>query len=155
MAETSVEVLRGTLDLLILKAVSWGPTHGYAVARWIEGATNDVLQIEEGSLYPALHRLETRELDRGRVGDVGEQPPREVLHPHTQGPRSAPPRDRDVDALRARRLRRARSATTADMTRTPAWRRYLRFWRPTSPPTSTKSCASIPRCASRNTSRAA
>jgi len=56
----SVEVLRGTLDLLILKAVSWGPTHGYGVARWIEQATSDVLQIEEGSLYPALHRLETR-----------------------------------------------------------------------------------------------
>jgi PadR family transcriptional regulator, regulatory protein PadR len=56
----NVEVLRGTLDLLILKAVSWGPTHGYGVARWIEHATDDVLQIEEGSLYPALHRLETR-----------------------------------------------------------------------------------------------
>ena len=61
MAETSVDVLRGTLDLLILKAVSWGPTHGYAVARWIEAATNDVLRVEEGSLYPALHRLENRE----------------------------------------------------------------------------------------------
>src|SRR5207245_1004946 len=55
-----IEVLRGTLDLLILKAVSWGSTHGYAVARWIEQATDDVLRIEEGSLYPALHRLETR-----------------------------------------------------------------------------------------------
>ena len=60
MAGPTIEVLRGTLDLLILKAVSWGPTHGYAVARWIEQATNDVLRIEEGSLYPALHRLETR-----------------------------------------------------------------------------------------------
>lgn len=60
MPEPSVEVLRGTLDLLILKAVSWGPAHGYAVARWIEQATDDVLRIEEGSLYPALHRLETR-----------------------------------------------------------------------------------------------
>ena len=60
MAKPSVEVLRGTLDLLILKAVSWGPTHGYAVARWIEQATDDVLRIEEGSLYPALHRLEIR-----------------------------------------------------------------------------------------------
>lgn len=58
--EPNVEVLRGTLDLLILKAVSWGPTHGYGVARWIETATSDVLRIEEGSLYPALHRLETR-----------------------------------------------------------------------------------------------
>jgi PadR family transcriptional regulator, regulatory protein PadR len=60
MADTNVEVLRGTLDLLILKGVSWRPTHGYAVARWIERATGDVLQIEEGSLYPALHRLEAR-----------------------------------------------------------------------------------------------
>jgi len=60
MPGPSVEVLRGTLDLLILKAVSWGPTHGFGAARWIEQATNDVLQIEEGSLYPALHRLETR-----------------------------------------------------------------------------------------------
>ena len=60
MPVPSVEVLRGTLDLLILRAVSWGPTHGYAVARWIEQATDDVLRIEEGSLYPALHRLETR-----------------------------------------------------------------------------------------------
>ena len=60
MADANVEVLRGTLDLLILKAVSWRPTHGYAVARWIEQATGDVLQIEEGSLYPALHRLEAR-----------------------------------------------------------------------------------------------
>jgi transcriptional regulator len=61
MADTTVEVLRGTLDLLILQAVSWGPVHGYAVARWIEDATNDVLRIEEGTLYPALHRLETKE----------------------------------------------------------------------------------------------
>jgi transcriptional regulator len=58
--DPSVEILRGTLDLLILKAVNWGPTHGYGVARWIEQATRDVLQVEEGSLYPALHRLEAR-----------------------------------------------------------------------------------------------
>jgi transcriptional regulator len=60
MPDSSVEVLRGTLDLLILKAVSWGPSHGFAIARWIEQATNDVLRIEEGSLYPALHRLNAR-----------------------------------------------------------------------------------------------
>lgn len=60
MPADNIEVLRGTLDLLILKALSWGPTHGYGVARWIEQATHDVLQIEEGSLYPALHRLQTR-----------------------------------------------------------------------------------------------
>jgi PadR family transcriptional regulator len=60
VTEPATEVLRGTLDLLVLKAVSWGPAHGYGVARWIEQATGDVLQIEEGSLYPALHRLTTR-----------------------------------------------------------------------------------------------
>jgi PadR family transcriptional regulator PadR len=61
MPRPSVEVLRGTLDLLILKALSWGPAHGYSVARWIEQTTDDALQIEEGTLYPALHRLETRD----------------------------------------------------------------------------------------------
>jgi PadR family transcriptional regulator PadR len=54
------EILRGTLDLLILKSLSWGPAHGYAVARWIQHATNDALAIGEGTLYPALHRLEER-----------------------------------------------------------------------------------------------
>ena len=54
------DILRGTLDLLILKALSWGPAHGYAVARWIEQATDDALAVGEGSLYPALHRLEER-----------------------------------------------------------------------------------------------
>jgi PadR family transcriptional regulator len=63
-----LDVLRGTLDLLILKALSWGPTHGYGVARWIERATDATLVIEEGSLYPALHRLETRGLVAARWG---------------------------------------------------------------------------------------
>lgn len=60
MPDASVDILRGTLDLLILKALSWEPTHGYGVARWIEQATDDALSVEEGSLYPALHRLEAR-----------------------------------------------------------------------------------------------
>ena len=54
------DILRGTFDLLILKALSWGAAHGYAVARWIEGATGDALEVGEGTLYPALHRLEER-----------------------------------------------------------------------------------------------
>lgn len=57
---SSLDLLQGTLDLLILKALSWGPAHGYAVARWIEQLTGNNLQIGEGSLYPALHRLEAR-----------------------------------------------------------------------------------------------
>jgi PadR family transcriptional regulator len=55
-----VDLLQGTLDVLVLKTLSWGPMHGYAVARWLQQVTDDVLQIEEGSLYPALHRLERR-----------------------------------------------------------------------------------------------
>ena len=60
MPRQSVDLLQGTLDLLILKTLSWGSTHGYGIARWIQDTTGDVLQIEEGSLYPALHRLEKR-----------------------------------------------------------------------------------------------
>jgi PadR family transcriptional regulator, regulatory protein PadR len=56
----TIDVLRGTLDLLILKALSYGPAHGYAVAEWIERVTGDTLEIEEGTLYPALHRLDER-----------------------------------------------------------------------------------------------
>jgi transcriptional regulator len=60
MSGLDTEILRGTLDLLILKSLSWGPSHGYGVARWIERATRDALSIEEGTLYPALYRLEER-----------------------------------------------------------------------------------------------
>ena|SRR5581483_11087841 len=52
----------GTLDVLILKAVSWGPMHGYGVGRWIRQTTREALQIQEGALYPALHRLERKGL---------------------------------------------------------------------------------------------
>ncbi|HEX3865622.1 MAG TPA: PadR family transcriptional regulator [Gemmatimonadaceae bacterium] len=60
MPRDSVDLLQGTLDLLILQTLSWGSTHGYGIARWIQQVTGDVLRIEEGSLYPALHRLEKR-----------------------------------------------------------------------------------------------
>src|ERR1041384_5609846 len=55
-----LDLLQGTLELLILKTLSWGPAHGYAVARWIQQLTGEVLTVGEGSLYPALHRLEER-----------------------------------------------------------------------------------------------
>jgi transcriptional regulator len=61
--DSSDQLLRGTLDLLVLQALSSAPLHGYAIARHIEQATDDALAVEEGSLYPALHRLE----DRGAV----------------------------------------------------------------------------------------
>jgi len=60
MPATELDLVRGTLDLLILKALSRGPMHGLAVLRWIEATTRDALQIEEGALYPALHRMEEK-----------------------------------------------------------------------------------------------
>ena len=100
MAEPNIEVLRGTLDLLILKAVSWGPTHGYGVARWIEQATSDVLQIEEGSLYPALHRLETRGWVAAEWG-TSENNRRAKFYTLTvKGRAQLRARGRDVDPLR-------------------------------------------------------
>ncbi|AHG93879.1 transcriptional regulator, PadR-family (plasmid) [Gemmatirosa kalamazoonensis] len=65
----------GTLDILVLKAVSWGPRHGYAIGRWIRDTTADALTVQEGALYPALHRLEKRGLlaEEWRVTDTGRE----------------------------------------------------------------------------------
>src|SRR3989441_13052980 len=56
------DLLQGTLDMLILKSLARGQKHGYAVAEWIHQTSDDVLRVEEGALYPALHRLELRGL---------------------------------------------------------------------------------------------
>lgn len=75
MTPVSKDRLRGTLDVLILKTLTWGPRHGYAVARWLEESTGDSLTIEEGSLYPALYRMEQRgwiESDWG-TSELGRQ----------------------------------------------------------------------------------
>jgi PadR family transcriptional regulator len=55
-----LDLLRGTLDLLVLRTLSWSPMHGLAVLRWIEEVSQRKLQIEEGALYPALHRMEQK-----------------------------------------------------------------------------------------------
>jgi transcriptional regulator len=62
MTEPTAELLQGTLDLLILKILTRGPEHGWGVAQLIQQRSRDVLQVNQGSLYPALHRLETRGL---------------------------------------------------------------------------------------------
>jgi len=54
------DLLQGTLDALVLKTLSWGPRHGYAIARWLEEHSDEALRIEEGSLYPALYRMEKK-----------------------------------------------------------------------------------------------
>jgi transcriptional regulator len=63
-----LDLVRGTLDLFILKTLTWGPRHGLAILRWIETVSTARLQIEEGALYPALHRLEQKELITGEWG---------------------------------------------------------------------------------------
>ena len=65
---TDLDLVRGTLDLFILKTVSWGPMHGLAILRWIERVTDSRLQIEEGALYPALHRMEQKGWLQGEWG---------------------------------------------------------------------------------------
>jgi PadR family transcriptional regulator PadR len=62
MGATNANLLRGTLELVILKALSWEPLHGYGISEWIESATDGAFLIEEGTLYPALHRLEKQGL---------------------------------------------------------------------------------------------
>lgn len=57
---SDLDLMRGTLDFLVLKTLTGGPMHGYAVARWIKTASDDALLVEEGALYPALHRLERK-----------------------------------------------------------------------------------------------
>ena len=60
MAPEKSDILQGTLDLLVLKVVGLGPIHGYGIAQRIRQISQDVLQVQQGSLYPALHRLEKR-----------------------------------------------------------------------------------------------
>ena len=59
-SQRRIELLQGTLDMLILRTLLFGPAHGHQIAKHIQSTTEDVLQVEHGSLYPALHRLERR-----------------------------------------------------------------------------------------------
>jgi transcriptional regulator len=68
MSHANVTLLQGTLDVMVLKALSWRALHGYEITRWLQDVTDDALRVEEGSLYPALHRLEQRGLVAGEWG---------------------------------------------------------------------------------------
>lgn len=58
---STVAFRQGAIELLILKALSWGPLHGFSIARWVQCSANDALSLEEGSLYPALRRMEEKD----------------------------------------------------------------------------------------------
>jgi transcriptional regulator len=68
MASDDLELLKGTLDVLILKALTWGPQHGYGITGWISQATDRALLVEEGALYHALHRMERKGWIAGEWG---------------------------------------------------------------------------------------
>ena len=75
MTDSRLKLIKGTFDVLILKTLSWGPAHGYAVSRWISETSDDELKIEEGALYPALRRLEARGhlVSRWRQSETGRE----------------------------------------------------------------------------------
>jgi PadR family transcriptional regulator, regulatory protein PadR len=75
MADPRTELPQGTLDLLILKVVAFGPLHGYAIAQRLQQTSRDVVKVNQGSLYPALHRLENRKLlaAEWKDSDTGRQ----------------------------------------------------------------------------------
>ncbi|MEO7964961.1 MAG: PadR family transcriptional regulator [Gemmatimonadaceae bacterium] len=68
MSEDRFDLLQGTLGIVVLKALLGGALHGYSIAHWIEQTTGEVLQVEDGSLYPALRRLEDRGLIEAEWG---------------------------------------------------------------------------------------
>ena len=77
-------MVSGTLDMLVLRTLMFGPAHGHTIAHAIEHSSDEVLQVEHGSLYPALHRLEDKGLIAGFWGTSEQQPAGEVLPPHAR-----------------------------------------------------------------------
>lgn len=65
---STIEFRHGAIELLLLKALSWGPQHGFSIARWIQDTADDVLRLEEGSMYPTLHRMEDKGLVQATWG---------------------------------------------------------------------------------------
>ena len=80
MTRPKANLLQGTLDLLILKALSLGPLHGYGIIQRIRQLSDELLEVEQGSLYPAVNRTRATRLDQFQVGCNRDRPPRQVLH---------------------------------------------------------------------------
>ncbi len=85
-SDSNLQLVRGTVDVLILKALSWGPRHGYAISQWIKEVTDSTLLIEEGSLYPALHRIARKGWIESRWG-VSDSGRRARFYELTEGGR--------------------------------------------------------------------
>ena len=118
-------MLHGTLDALILKTLSWGVRHGYGIAKWIEEATDEAVIVEEGSLYPALYRMERRGLaDRGGLGRLGLGRKAKFYRITAKGRRRARGRYRAMGPVRDRRIEEGAAASMKF-----GQRLRSRFWR--------------------------
>ena len=101
MADPNVELLQGTLDLLILKALSLGPLHGWAIAKRIQQMSRDVLTVNQGSLYPALYRLVDRGFISSEPGTSAEGRKITLYKPTAAGKRQLADRIETWDAFAA------------------------------------------------------
>ena len=110
-------LLQGTLELLVLKTLSWGPMHGYGIAAWIESVTVDVLRVEEGSLYPALYRMTRKGWIKGAWGTSENNRRAKYYHLTAEGKRQY----RDQTSGWQRFAAAVNSAITA--TNRPSWAR--------------------------------
>jgi PadR family transcriptional regulator PadR len=99
-----IELVQGTLDMLILRTLQIGPAHGHQIAKHLQRTTDDVLQVEHGSLYPALHRLERKKLACGQMGTgrQGFQTQTQVLSTDSKRPKAAVRRGVAMEANGAR-----------------------------------------------------
>jgi len=82
LTQPKADLLQGTLEMLILTALSLGPLHGYELIQRIRQLSDELLEVEQGSLYPAVYRIEQRGWIRSRWGVTETPPPGQVLHSH-------------------------------------------------------------------------
>jgi DNA-binding PadR family transcriptional regulator len=80
LTQPKADLLQGTLDMLMLKALSLGPLHGYVIIRRLRQLSDELLEVEQGSLYPAVYRTRATRLDQFQAGCNRDRPPRQVLH---------------------------------------------------------------------------
>ena len=132
-ASRSIDLLQGTLDLIVLKSLSWGPMHGFGLARWIQQTTEDLLRVEEGSLYPALYRMENRGWIKAQwaLTENGRRAKYYRLTANGNGSWTAESEIVGADDGRDRDDHDGAAGTGVipDDDRVPAWRRYARFLR--------------------------
>jgi transcriptional regulator len=111
--EERLELLQGTLDMLILRTLQWGPQHGHGIAQAIKVQSEDVLKVETGSLYPALHRLEKRGWLKSEWG-VSEANQRAKLYRMTPAGRAQLARERDRWSLLVHAIGRVLNPATEE-----------------------------------------